>query len=507
MGHIITFMIRFALEFTMDDTDTKALDVLVIGAGFSGICCGIKLLEKGISNFRIVEKSPGIGGTWWDNTYPGAACDVPSHLYCYSFEPNPNWSRIYSPGREIQQYAEHCVDKYGVRPYIEHGREVVCLRLDEAAGIWTAVFGDGGELQAHHVINGGGGLHQPSWPDIPGRDEFAGISMHTARWNHDVDYAGKNIAVIGSAASAIQVVPEVAKTAASVTIYQRTPNYIVPRNDRDFTKTEKLLFTRLPWLGRFYRWLIFMRLELVLFPITRQGSWYGRHAAKRIMRYARKTVNDKSLHEHLKPDYALGCKRILVSDDMYKTLNRDNVDMVTTAIEGIEESGIRTHDGVLREADILVYATGYDIEAHMRSINVVGVAGRHLQEEWTSGPEAFNGCCMSGYPNYYMVTGPNTGVGTTSVVFMIEQEVGYILQLIGKAGRNQLISVRPETQAAYNADIHAALSGSVWASGCKSWYRRPDGKITTLYPNNAREFRRQLQNVDVDDFEVNSVRK
>ena len=486
----------------MPQSDINSIDVLVIGAGFSGICCGIKLLEIGNTNFRIVEKSAGIGGTWWDNTYPGAACDVPSHFYCYSFEPNPDWSRVYSPQAEIQRYVEHCADKYGVRPYIRNGCKVLELTLDEVAGMWAAKLQNGEIIHARHVINGAGGLHQPAWPDIPGRDLFEGPSMHTARWNHSVDYAGKKIAVIGSAASAIQVIPEIAKKASNVTVYQRTPNYIVPRNDRDYTAKEKARFARWPWLLRLNRWRIFMRMDLLLFPLTRRGSWYGKYVTRKIADYVRTTVEDDSLHDELLPDYLLGCKRILVSDDLYETLNRENVAIVTDGIDQIEAYGIRTGDGKLRSADIIVFATGYDIEAHMKSIRVAGLGGRELIDEWENGPEAYNGSCVSGFPNYYMVTGPNTGVGTTSVVFMIEQEVQYILKLIEHVGGRGLISVRQEAQAAYNRYVHAALDGSVWASGCKSWYRRADGKITTLYPNNARAFRRQLSQVAFDDFEV-----
>lgn len=492
-------------EKKTDDTDRQVLDILVIGAGFAGVCCGIKLLEKGINNFRIVEKSQGIGGTWWDNTYPGAACDVASHFYCFSFEPNPDWSRIFSPQAEIQQYVERCVDKYGIRSYIEHGRKVLELQLDEASATWIAIFADGKRLRARHVINGAGALHEPSWADIRGRDAFSGPSMHTARWDHSIDYAGKHIAVIGSAASAVQLVPELAKTAASVTVYQRTPNYIAPRNDRNYSKLEKALFARWPWLGRAYRWFIFMRMDMLLYPLTRQGSLYGRYATRRLAWFMRKTVQDKSLHEQLQPDYTIGCKRILISDDFYQTLNRENVQMVTTGISEIEKTGIRTTDDRLREADILVYATGYDLEAHLLSIPMTGLDGCTLTDDWQAGAEAYNGCNITGYPNYYMVTGPNTGVGTTSVVFMIEQAVDYILKLIEKAGHDRLMSVKADAQASYNARIHAELSGSVWASGCKSWYRRDDGKIVILYPGDARTFRRQLQAVNVEDFEIRGL--
>ena len=478
------------------------LDVLIIGAGFSGICCAIKLLEKGQTNFRLVEKSTGIGGTWWDNTYPGAACDVPSHFYCFSFEPNPDWSRVYSPQPEIQRYIEHCADKYGVRPHMQFGRKVRELRLDERSGVWRVDFEDGSELQARHVINGGGGLHEPSWPDIPGMQDFVGPTMHSARWNHEIDYAGKNVAVIGSAASAIQLIPQLAKTASRVDVYHRTANYIVPRNDRDFSATEKARFARWPWLGRLYRQLVFLRLDIVLFPITRAKSRYAQYVTGKVNKHMRNVVADESLHPHLEPDYRLGCKRILVSDDIFQTYNQDNVNVITESIKSVEKSGLRTVDGRFHNADILVYATGYDIEAHMRSISVVGSGGRSLSECWHDVPEAYNGCCIAGFPNYYMVTGPNTGVGTTSVVFMIEQSVRYILELIDKAGGDGMISVRHEPLAAYNETLHAQLEQTVWASGCKSWYRREDGKIIILYPNNARAFREQLKRVNMADFEI-----
>ena len=337
----------------------RTLDVLVIGTGFSGVCVGIKLLEKGISNFRIYEKSQGIGGTWYDNTYPGAACDVPSHFYCYSFEPNPNWSRIYSPRAEIQSYIEGCVDKYGLRPYIVHSATVVEIRLDEQAGLWRVTFADGNRVFARHVSNGSGGLHKPSIPDFPGRDTFSGAAMHTARWDHTVDLSNKRVAVIGSAASAIQVIPEVARIATAVSVFQRTPNYIAPRGDRPYTDSEKQRFARWPWLLRLYRWFIYKRLDILLFPITKK----------------------------------------------------------------------------------------------------------------------------------------------TSVVYMVEQMVQFIIRMIEAAGENSLITVKRSAQEAYNARLQAALDDSVWASGCNSWYITDSGKITTLYPNNAAAFKRELAGVSLQDFE------
>ena len=487
---------------TSPNNSATRQDVLVIGCGFAGICSGIKLREKGITNFRIVEKSNGVGGTWWDNTYPGAACDVPSHLYCYSFEPNPKWTRVYSSQPEIQRYLEHCVDKYGLRSHIDHGFKVLEILLDETSGFWHVNFENGQSLIARHVINGSGGLHRPSWPDIEGRECFAGPSAHTARWDSSIDLVGQRVAVIGSAASAIQLIPAIAAAAASVTVYQRTPNYVVPRNDRFYTEREKRCFASFPWLARLLRWFIFLRMDFLLYPITRQGSLYGKYATRKVHEYIRKSVNDKKLAEALIPDYVIGCKRILVSDDIYQTLNRDDVEVVTDPISCIEQRGIRTARGTLKEADVLIFATGYDIEAHMVSIRVRGIGGREMADDWKDGAEAYNGSCVAGYPNYYLVTGPNTGVGTTSVVFMIEQEIDYILKLIDAAGADRLIEVKRSAQQDYNARISEELAGSVWASGCKSWYRRADGKITVLYPGSARGFRRQLKRVDFDDFNM-----
>lgn len=478
------------------------LDVLVIGTGFSGVCVGIKLLEAGISNFRIYEKSQGIGGTWYENTYPGAACDVPSHFYCYSFEPNPNWSRVYSPQAEIQQYIEGCVDKYGLRPHIVHGARVVEMRLDEQAGVWRVKFADGSEVRARHVINGAGGLHKPSIPDFEGCDSFTGVAMHTARWDHSVDLTNKRVAIIGSAASAIQVIPEAAKIAKQVVVFQRTPNYIAPRGDRSYTDKEKRRFSRWPWLIRLYRWFLYKRMDLLLFPITKKGSKAGARGGEKVKEYMRASVKDATLHKRLEPDYAMGCKRILLSDDLWRAFNRDNVNLESSGIERIEPQGIRTADGALHEFDVIVYATGFDIEGHLRSMDIYGLSGRSLMEEWSETQEAYYGCCVEGFPNYWMVTGPNTGVATTSVVFMVEQMVRFIVRMILWSGKDKLLSVKRSAQDDYNESIHAALAESVWASGCKSWYISESGHITTLYPKNATAFKRQLATVNYDDFQL-----
>ncbi len=478
----------------------RVLDVLVVGAGFAGICAGKKLLDAGIHDFLIVEKSAGIGGTWWDNTYPGAACDVASHLYCFSFAPNPDWSRTYSPRPEIQAYLENCVDRFGLRRHLRHGKELQRLEFLRERGLWRAFFADGECRDARHVILGNGGLHVPKLPDIPGIERFRGRWMHSARWQKGFNLNGLRVAIVGSAASAIQILPALAHRVAHATLFQRTPNYILPRNDRAYTDRQRWVFRHIPGALRLYRLAIFLRMDVLLFPLTRERSGLRLKARRMMLSFMRREVRDPSLHAALTPDYEIGCKRILISDDFFASLNRPNVELVTTPITEVEEEGVRTSDGRLREFDLIVYATGFDLEGHMRGIDVVGPDGRHLTDLWSEIPTAYNGCCVPGMPNLYFVTGPNTGVGTTSLVFMIEQEVDFILRCLRAAGGDRLIGVTEEACARYNTVLQAALQKTVWASGCKSWYRREDGRITSLYPWNAMRFRRQLGRLRREDF-------
>ena len=480
----------------------RVLDVLVVGAGFAGICAGKKLLDAGITDFLIVEKGGGIGGTWWDNTYPGAACDVASHLYCFSFAPNPDWSRKYSPRPEIQAYLERCVDRFGLRRHLRQRRELKRLEFQDDRGLWRAYFADGEQRDARHIILGNGGLHMPKLPDIPGIQDFRGRWMHSARWQKGFSLNGLRVAIVGSAASAIQILPAVAPRVAHAALFQRTPNYILPRDDRSYGAWQKWVFRYVPGALRLYRLGIFLRMDLLLYPITRETSGLRVKARRMMLSFMRRQVKDPALHPTLTPDYEMGCKRILISDDFFASLNRPNVELVTEAISGIEENGIRTRDGRLHEVDLIVYATGFDLEAHMLGVEIRGPKGRSLAEQWSDLPTAFNGCCVPGMPNLYFVTGPNTGVGTTSIVFMIEQEVGFILRCIRLAGREKLMSIRDSACARYNDALQAALQKTVWASGCKSWYRREDGKISTLYPWNALRFRRQLRKLDREDFEI-----
>ena len=485
---------------------TDSLDVLIIGAGFAGVGAAIRLRQQGIDNIAVLDKADGIGGTWWHNTYPGAACDIPSHLYCYSFEPNPDWSRKYSPQAEIQAYIEHCAEKYDIKRHIRLNTRVEVCRFDEQRKLWLAQLADGATLAAHHVIFATGGLHLPAWPDIPGMQDFAGPSMHSAEWDHSVDFRDKRVAVIGSAASAIQLIPELAKVARQLDVYQRTPNYIAPRNDREFSAREKARFARWPWWNRLYRRIIFLRGELVIFPLvkTKGPSRWRARVEKMLRRHIRRSVADRATGAAMIPDYPAGCKRLLIADNFYDAINRPNVALLTQGIERIEADAVVTVDGARHPADILVYATGFDMESYMRQTEVIGPGGVTLNEIWANIPFAYKGGFVPGLPNFYFTTGPNTGVGTTSVVYMIEAELNLIIQAIGLSGRNRLIEVSKAACQRYNEEIRAALQETVWAGDCKSWYKRPDGEIASLYPYNARTYLRDHRRLVVEDFTLHS---
>ena len=489
----------------MSRKKNNTLDVLVIGAGFAGICLGKRLLEAGIRNFRIVDKAPRVGGTWYWNSYPGAACDVMSHFYCYSFEPNPGWSRKYSPWNEIQAYSEHCVDKYGLRPFMQHGKGVELSRFDDAGGLWEVEFSDGSRAAARHVIDGSGGLHVPLLPAIDGADSFAGDSWHSSLWRHDVDLAGKQVAVIGSAASAVQIVPEIARQAARVVLFQRTANYVIPRHDRKYRSFEKWCFRYLPLYGRLYRLVLFLRYDWLAYPIvkTAANNFQRRYAMGQFRKLLRKSIPDAALRDKLTPDYPIGCKRVLISDNFYVSLMRDNVELVTSGIERIEPGGVLTADGRKHEADVLVYATGFDTQGHHIDRRVIGPEGRALSAAWSQAPIAYEGCMVAGFPNYHFVTGPNTGVGSTSVIFMIEQSANMIMNCIEAAG-DGLIEPTAEAMQSYDDEIQEALQDTVWATSCKSWYKRDDGYITILYPYNAQTYRRRHRRLNLGDFSIRS---
>jgi len=491
---------------TLESNQSRSLDALVIGAGFAGICLGKRLLDAGITNFRVCDKAPKPGGTWYWNSYPGAACDVMSHFYCFSFEPNPDWSRKYSPWNEIQAYAERCVEKHGLIPHMEYGKAVEEARFDDDSGLWNVTFADGSQRCARHVIDGSGGLHVPLIPEIPGAPDFAGETWHSSLWRHDVDLAGKKVAIIGSAASALQIVPAIAETCARVHMFQRTANWVIPRHDRAYTRFEKWCFRYLPGVNRLYRLYLFLRYDWLAYPIvkTARDNLQRRWAIGQFRKLLLRDVKDPELRAKLTPDYPIGCKRVLISDDFFTALTRDDVSLVTAGIERFEPGGVRTEDGVLHEADVIVYATGFDTQGHHLDQRVVGPGGRRLSEAWADAPIAYEGCMVAGFPNLHLVTGPNTGVGSTSIIFMIEQAANMIMNCILAAGEDGLIAPTGEAMQAYDREIQEALAGTVWATSCSSWYKRADGRITILYPYNGRTFRKRHKMLRREHFVVES---
>jgi cation diffusion facilitator CzcD-associated flavoprotein CzcO len=479
--------------------------IAILGAGASGLCLGVKLLAAGVRDFTIFEKSDDVGGTWHDNRYPGACCDVPSHFYSFSFERKADWSRKFSPQVEIQDYFRHVATKYGLRPHIRFGVEVAAARFDEAAGVWRLRTAAGEELEAEVLASGVGQLNRPHVPDFPGRESFAGAAFHSARWDPAVLLAGQRVAVIGNAASAVQFVPPVAEQAAHVDIFQRTPNYVMPRLDYAYSERAKRLFARVPGLERLYRWWIYWSFESRFMTFRGRGDGFiARRIRKAAQDYLAAEIPDPKLRAILTPDYAPGCKRLLISDDYVPALRRENVAVVTSSIERIAPGGVVTRDGVTHPADVIVYGTGFETTSFLAPIEIEGLGGRKLHEQWRDGAEAYLGVAVSGFPNLFLLYGPNTNLGHNSILFMIEAQVRYIvacLQELSRSGRAWL-DVRPEVQESFNEEVQSALAGTVWATSCGSWYKTASGKVTNNWKGYTLEYWWRMRRPDWSAFRM-----
>ncbi len=479
--------------------------IAILGAGVAGLCMGIQLKKAGISSFKIYEKSDRVGGTWHDNSYPGANCDVPSHLYCYSFEPNPDWSRIFSPQAEIHRYLEGCAEKYGLLPHIQFGTEITGARFDERESAWRIRTDTGQEIVANVLVSGTGQLNRPHVPALPGFESFAGTHFHSARWNHSHDLSGRNVAVIGNGASAIQFIPCIAPMVKSLSIFQRSANWVIPRMDRAYTDTEKERFRRLPSLLWLVRALIYWSLEARFFGFFR-GSWFGRKLEKAATQYLHAQIADPKLRALLTPDYPVGCKRILISDDYYQALTRQNVEVVGSHIERIERDVIVTADGVTRPVDTIIFGTGFETTSFLAPMQIEGLGGRKLEEVWRSGAEAYLGVGVSGFPNLFLLYGPNTNLGHNSIIFMIECQVRYVLQCIQALARNRTsrLDVRPEAMERYNERLQRDIQKTAWAAGCNSWYKTESGKITNNWSGFTVEYWWRTQRPDLRAFHADA---
>ncbi|MDT0203788.1 NAD(P)/FAD-dependent oxidoreductase [Nocardioides sp. AE5] len=481
------------------------VDHLVIGAGFAGVCAAIKLSEDGEDNFLVIEKDSGVGGTWRANDYPGAACDVPSHLYSFSFAPNPDWSMAFSQQPEIQAYIERVAAEADILDRFRFGVAAQHAHWDEEALHWVVDLSDGTTVTATTLISGSGGLSEPKLPDIDGIDTFAGEVFHSARWNHDVDLGGKRVAVIGTGASAIQIIPELQKVAGHVDVYQRTAPWVIPRNDRRYTGLEKFVFRHVPLLQRLSRTAIYWGRELYVPAFTRNPklAWPALQLAKANIA---RGIKDPALRAKVTPDFAIGCKRILISNTYYPALGSANVEVVTDPIAKVTGDAVVTADGVERPIDVLVVATGFHTTEQPIAEHIVGRGGATLADTWrTSGQCAYKGTTVAGFPNLFQIVGPNTGLGHSSMVFMIESQVAYVRDAIRTMRRRGYAAIEPhrDVQVAWNEDLQEKMGPTVWnTGGCASWYLDEHGRNTTLWPGATFTFRRLLSRFDPENYAV-----
>lgn len=491
---------------TAATSSTRRTRVLIIGTGFSGLCAAIKLKEQGEHDFVLLERATALGGTWRDNTYPGCACDVPAHLYSFSFELNPAWSHTYAPGSEIWTYLERCADKYDLRRHIVFQQTVKAADFDAQTSTWRVLTHEGATYEAQFVIVGIGGLSNASLPKIEGAATFAGPQFHTAQWNHSVSLADQRVGVIGTGASAIQVVPAIAPIVKKLVLFQRTPPWVVPRMERRYSDTRKWLFSTYPATMRLLRG-IFYRVQEGVTPWLTAFREHpgGQRLLERMARYnIERAIKDPALRERVTPRYAPGCKRLLLSNHYYPALARDNVQLVTDPIRHISPTGPVTGDGDTHEVDVLIYATGFAVSEFLQGLHITGRQGRDLSLEWQAKPQAYLGTLTSGFPNLFFLTGPNTGLGSNSIVVMIEAQVALIMDCLRQASarRARSIEVRPDVQSRFNEDLQRRLANTVWNSGgCRSWYLDTQGHNYTLWPGTTTEFRARTQRANPDDYQ------
>jgi cation diffusion facilitator CzcD-associated flavoprotein CzcO len=482
------------------------VDVAVIGSGFAGLATALGLLREGRRDFVVLERAGTLGGTWRDNSYPGCACDVPSHLYSFSFAPNPDWTRSFAGQPEIQAYLQRTAERAGLSPFLRFDAELESAGWDAAARRWR-LRTSRGALTARVLVAGTGPLSEPAVPALPGLDRFAGTTFHSAAWRHDHDVTGERVAVVGTGASAIQFVPHLQPRARHLSVFQRTAPWVLPRRDRAITAAERAVFRRLPAAQRLARAGIYWGRESWVLGFT--GNQRVMAVAERqARRYLREQVPDPQLRERLTPRYRLGCKRVLLSNDYYPALIRPNVTLVTDRITEVLPHGVVTVDGAGRStehpADTIVFGTGFTVTDPPVARRVTGADGRTLAEHWAAtGMQAYHGLAVAGFPNFFMLVGPNTGLGHSSIIYMIETQVAYLMAALRTMDAAGLAAIepRPQVQAGYNAGLQRQLAGTVWnAGGCASWYLDAHGRNTTLWPSFTFSFRRRLRRFDLADY-------
>lgn len=475
---------------------------LIVGAGFTGIGAAIKLARAGVEDIVVLERADAVGGTWRDARYPGAACDIPSLLYSFSFVANPAWSRAYSPAGEICQHIEEMADRFDVRRRIRFGHHVSGLSFDEKAGVWTATVGRR-RFRARTVVLASGPLPDSSFPDIRGLNSYAGHKIHSARWDDNYDFTGKRVAVIGTGASAIQIIPELVKQAEFVKVFQRTPGWVLPRVDTAIPPAVQEWFAKVPAAQQLARQALFWGHEASATalvwdtPLTALAAQLGKA-------HLRMTVKDPWLRRQLTPDFTPGCKRMLISSDYYPALQRDNCKLIDWPIATLSPAGIRTSDGVEHHLDAIVFATGYDVHLTGPPFPVTGLGGRSLAADWAGGAQAYKSIHAHGYPNLFFMTGPNSGPGHNSLLVYVEGQLDYAVRAITTILDKNLryLDVRERVQRRHNARIQRRLTKTTWMSGCRSWYLTDDGFNAAMYPGFATQYLRQMRNFRFADYDA-----
>ncbi|MBD8607452.1 NAD(P)/FAD-dependent oxidoreductase [Aeromicrobium sp. CFBP 8757] len=478
-------------------------DIVIIGTGFSGMGMAMKLRAAGRDDFVVLEKADDVGGTWRDNTYPGCECDIPSHMYSFSYELNADWSKSFSGQREIHEYMRGVADEQGIRPYIDFGVEVTGASWDESRQRWTVRTASGDDYEARFVVAGVGGLHIPNVPEITGAETFAGPRFHSAQWDHSVDLKGKKVVVIGTGASAIQFIPIIAQDVASLTVFQRTPPWVLPKKDKPTPEWRKKVFATVPGAQRAYRDLLYWGLE------ARAIAFNGHlnvlpFAEKIVKRHLEKSVPDPELRARLTPDYRLGCKRVLQSNTYYPTFTRDNVELSTDGVREIVPEGVVDAHGVLHEADVVIYGTGFHVIDAFDYLDIKGRGGVDLASQFREGGvETYMGMMVNGFPNLAFMLGPNTALGHNSVVFMIEQQTKFVIRLLDEMDGLGAAAAEPTKQAqtAFNEEIQRLVEKGIWTQGgCTSWYLDSHGKNRTIWPKFTFQYWWETRKVNHPDF-------
>ena len=475
---------------------TTRAGVIVIGTGFAGLCMGIRLRRAGITDFILLERANEIGGTWRDNDFPGCACDIPSVLYSFSFAPKSDWSRTYPTQPEIRAYLEQCARRYRLGPHIRFGADVVEARYDEESATWHVRTSSGDTYVARVLVSGMGGLSNPHYPEIDGIENFAGPSFHSAMWKYDVPLAGRDVAVIGTGASAIQFVPKIAPAVRRLQLFQRTAPWILPKPDGPVSHAKRALRRFVPGYGWALRKCFYWLHEIRAIGFTVDPDLLKARESL-ALRHLKRHVPEPALRAKLAPDYRMGCKRVLISNDYFPAVRRPNVNVVTEDILRFDRDAVVTTDGVRHHADVVIYGTGFRAQDGVGLVRIVGEGGRTLADAWRNGMEAFLGVSVAGFPNLFLLVGPNTGLGHNSMVFMIESHVNYVMSALRflREKRAASLDVKPEVQTAFNDKLQHRMKRTVWSSGCRSWYLDANGRNTTLWPGFTFDFRRRTYRI------------